>query len=321
MTSPEIIFTGAIVADLVAATVPRDLPPGETIFIDHVELAVGGNAAIAAISASRLGAAVHVAGLVGDDTLGEILLSRLQTDGIDTSLVQVWEGEKTSTTMALARHGGERSLLHCSGANSRSIADRLLPAILRYDSPAVFSLSGAEIMQAMRDGEALELVRSAKSKGLTTAFDTTYPPRVLDYGTFVAELAPHIDFFFTSMGEATLFSESTDLLATAQFLQAAGASTVIIKDGSRGALALDSAGQAIYCTTPQVDAIDTTGAGDNFVGAFLAQYAGTGSLAAALKLAVSAGALSVQHLGGQAQYTAEQARDLSDALTIETISV
>lgn len=312
----DLIMLGPIVLDVLAAPVPHDLPPGHTVLVEHAATAVGGNAAVAALCAARLNIAVGLAGMVRNDPAADLLLHRIAAGGVDTHRVRRTADQPTSTTLALCRAGGERTLLHHPGANNLACgADLELSATLSTRSPTL-CLSGVDIMTTMRNGAALRLLQRARHARWRTALDTTFNPDPERGLSLLRSLAPHCDLLITSMGDMRHLLYSDDPRTVATEVRRLGAREALVKNGAGGCVHLDADNRGLAVAAPVVNAIDTTGAGDNFVGAFVGLWHLNTPTPVCARTAVACGSCSVTHLGGEPAYAPQHALELADRSTV-----
>ena len=113
----DIACIGIFVADCIAQTITSIPERGKLGLIDSLKLYSGGCAMNAAVDLKKVGADVAVLGMVGNDDFGSFLLNELSSNGISTEGVEVSNEQSTSASVVLIDDGGERTFLHCTGAN------------------------------------------------------------------------------------------------------------------------------------------------------------------------------------------------------------
>ena len=268
--------------------------------VDHAELVLGGSGAIAATGAAKLGLDVAMVACVGDDPLGRVVLEELRAAGVDVSAIKIDPSAPTGVSVGLAR-ADDRAMLTAPGAlahlRAEDVPDEVIARARHVHVSSPF----------LQDGLAPGLRALAGRARGTTSLDTGWDPRerwdvpvdafdvLLPNGEEALRLAGH---------------EDGDVEAAAHAL-AAGRSLVVVKLGADGALAARG-GEIVRVTAPEIEAVDTTGAGDSFDAGFLAAWLRGNDLAAALMLACACGALSTQRAGGTAaQPTLDEARALA----------
>ncbi len=287
-----VLVCGNIVMDVVARPVDR-LVWGATTWIDSLEQHMGGNGASSAYALAKLGAPVRLLSAIGSDAFGDQLLARLSAAGVDVSRVERAAGA-SAASVALVNSAGERLLLHRVGASAEMLAEPPDFSGALVAGMAHFHLANLFALPLLRP-HAGETVRRARAAGLTVSLDTGWDSR----GRWIEDLGPclaHTDLLFVNEDEARRLGAADDTVAAAERLRALGARTVIVKLGSRGCALVDGHG-VTHVPAFNVPAIDTTGAGDCFAGAFLAARHHGLSLEEAALLANGAAALAIQQLG------------------------
>jgi ribokinase len=287
MSAGRVVVVGSINVDL---TVSVDhLPaPGETVVGGRLTRSGGGKGANQAVAAARAGAAAALVGMVGMDDDGDRQLADLTAGGVDVSVVQRCADAATGTAVILLADGGENSIVVSSGANHR--------------------LAAADI-------DDLVLLAADVVVG-----QTELPPDVVDAAAaiarragirFVLNCAPVVAVSAATLGSADPLVvnevEGMQLLgrsASAEDLASAlrneiGARSVVVTCGADGAVVVDRDGLD-HLAAVAVDAVDTTGAGDAFVGTLAAVLAQGESLRAAVREAVRTASETVTRRGARA---------------------
>jgi 2-dehydro-3-deoxygluconokinase len=234
---------------------------------------------------------------VGADEFGRAVLFRIRGEGVDTSHVIADPHAPTGMVIRERREVGPIEQVYYRRG---SAASRLSPSDLdeSYLTQARFlHLTG--ITPALSDScretvfAAAEVARGA---GVTVVLDPNYRSKLWDAATFarvVRDLAGRCDIFLPGMEEATLLTGETDPVVAAQQLQALGPSTVVVKIGASGAMALTGE-QRIHAPAVRLErVIDPVGAGDAFAAGLLAGLLRGFTMEAALALANRCGALAM----------------------------
>ena len=288
-----VLCTGNMLVDVLVH--PVDLPEGwsGTALVESIEQSLGGNGANAAYTIGRLGVPVRLVGMVGRDAFGEVVLAKLASAGVDTSGIRR-SAAPTATTVVLVNGRGDRRFLHRLGSSGEMYLEpdaferEIQPGMSHYHLATPFTLPR---MRAVYP----ELLRRARARGLATSLDTQWDSQ----GKWMSELAaclPLVDVLFANEDEARMLTGSTDPVKVAAALRNCGASTIVLKRGAEGC-AVFSDREAFHVPAFPVTAVDTTGAGDCFAGAWLAATCrGLGPREAA-RVANAVGALVVQTLG------------------------
>ena len=252
----------------------------EKIFADAMQLAGGGPAANAAVCAARLGAASGFCGYLGNDLFGDIHLGELESEGVDTSLIQ--RGSYPSpVSQILAKADGRRSLVNYKGDTSWLAAD----AVSIENRPKVMLFDGHEPLLSVA------LCSWAKANDIITVIDAGS----LHQGT--QELAGRVDYLVASEKFARQWCETDDMQLALDEL-AAVSDNVVITLGEKG-LIWSKGGEKGAMPAFKVNAIDSTGAGDAFHGAFALGLARGMPWPDLLRFASAVGALTCTKLGAR----------------------
>lgn len=283
-----IVVFGSVNADLTARV--SVLPVrGETVLGRSLAVAPGGKGANQALAARRAGADVAMAGAVGDDSFAEPALALLAADGVDLAHVRR-VGGPTGVALIHVDDGGDNTITVIAGANAQATAALVPDALLGASSLLVLQL---EVPVA----EALALATRAHAAGR----------RVMLNAAPAAALGPAwlraIDVLVVNEIEAATlapaFGAPAEAAAFATTIARRHGLAVVVTRGGQGALAV--ADGAVYrVPTLAVQAIDTVGAGDAFVGALAAALDRAAPWREALAFAAAAGGLACTGHGAQA---------------------
>ena len=298
-TRPRIGVVGSSNVDLVTY-VDRMPVWGETIAAPRFEMSHGGKGANQAVAAAKLGAAVVMVSKVGDDMLGEGVLQNFERTGVDAAHVERVGGQSTGTaTILVDNKSGDNCILIVKGANGD-----LAPADVERAGEA---LKACDLILTQLE-VPVETVYAAlafgKRHGVKTVLNPAPAVRELD-----VERAREASFLMPNETELAILTgmpvESEDeVSAAAQSPGREGIETVIVTLGARGALLTTHEG-ARRIEPVKVEAIDTTGAGDAFIGSFARYLAAGLSLDAALAQATRYAAFSVTRRGAQKSFATE----------------
>lgn len=295
MTPPRICVVGAANIDLVSFT-PRQPVMGETLHGTSFLLGHGGKAANQAVAAARLGAHSSLVAKLGQDIFGEGYLKHLRAAGVDVSHV-VLTPEAFSGTAAIAVDpDGRNAIIVVAGANGL-----LRPADIET---AGETLTNADVVVCQLEvpvETTLAALRLARRAGVPTVLN---PAPALP--RFPDELYAAADVFCPNEYEAFMLADKpvetlADAENVARLLLARGPRAVILTLGDRGSL-LAAGDEVLYVAAPKVKAIDTTGAGDAYVGSLAFGMAQGKPLPECMKFATRVASFSVQKAGTQASY-------------------
>jgi ribokinase len=292
MTTKRIVVVGSVNMDLVVrcGRLPR---PGETVIGRDFRTLPGGKGANQAVAAARLGASVEFVGCVGADSFGRQAEETLRGEGIGVNHLRCVEGSATGVAAILVSDAGENSIAVAPGANNLlsehdidAAGERIASAailVCQLETPLAVVCRAIDIAFAAR---VPVLLNPAPAQPLSDALLAMVSLLVPNEGE-AAALA------------AVTSSETTSAVDSAQALLRRGAGTVLVTLGADGVLLADQSGCVQHRAYP-ARAVDTTGAGDAFVGALAAACAAGDDLQSAIDFAQRAAAFSVERHGAQA---------------------
>lgn len=257
--------------------------------VDGMSLMIGGSAAITAVAAARLGLRVALVAAVGDDLAGELMLSLLASERVDTSAVLVRAGMPTGMTAVLST-GADRAILTAPGVMTSLTAADVPPLDARHVHVSSYFLLESSLGPGLAG-----LLAAARGRGLTTSVDTNYDPaRRWGDHRLRAALA-ETDVFLPNEAEALGISGEPDAAKAAAALSGLGVRSPVIKLGARGALC---GPDGPLVSVPAIAPVDTTGAGDCFNAGLIAGLLDGLDLPRAAAVGCAVGALSTAAPGG-----------------------
>ncbi len=283
----RILVIGSSNTDLVCQT--NRLPlPGETVASYGFNIYPGGKAANQAVAAARAGASVAFVGGFGDDEYGQARFQEMEGEGIDLSPSRVFEGVSSGLALIAVDPAGENLIITVGGANERVDVGQLEEAV---------------------SGPAFDLIlmpNEAPPDVIALAVDSDSGARVVlnaaPFSDHLLKLAGNVDILICNEIEAGQFLRRPIELATLETDVSALADvcrgSAVITLGSAGAIGFQ-AGELWRVAALEIEAVDTTGAGDAFCGAFAAWLASGESFGDALRAGVVAGSLAATRAGAQ----------------------
>ena len=291
----QVMVMGAAIVDvLVTPADPRVFEIGSCP-ADRIMMTTGGDALNEAIVIGHLGVPVHLETIVGDDIPAGVIQQRMEQGGLDTSGLRRRKDLNTSVNVVLVQENGERSFLTDPHASQRqlSLEDISTPFpehvdILSFASIFVFPKMGVEELAAV--------FRQAKAQGITVCADMTKCKK----GETAQDMAPafaYVDYLFGNDAETMMLTRTDSVEQAADQLLAAGAKTVVVKCGAKGCYVCSAEGRFWAAGQRVENCVDTTGAGDSFVGGFVAGLAQELSLEDCVRQANACGAKAVQQVG------------------------
>ncbi|MAG36642.1 MAG: ribokinase [Dehalococcoidia bacterium] len=287
----RILVIGGVNMDMMVQT-PRLPRPGETVAGGRFVLAPGGKGANQAIAAARLGAPVRFIGKVGRDQFGDEAVANFQRHGVDVYGLARDATEPSGIALILVDAQGENAIAQAPGANHRVTAAEVEALAPLFEGVAMvvgqFEVPAEATLAAFRLGRAC---------GARTVLNAA--PAVPLGGPWL----DLVDTLIVNEGEAEVVGLAAGLHAAtpegwADGLHGLGYPQVILTLGRQGAYAVTADSQ-VHVPAFAVEAVDTTGAGDAFVGGLVVALAERQPMEPAVRLGCAVGALATQAVGPQ----------------------
>lgn len=295
MNPPSICVVGSINLDM-NAYVERFPRPGETLHGHRFTTGYGGKGANQAVMTARLGGQVSMVGRVGDDIFGQDMRRNLANEGIRTEFVFESKGVSSGVAVISIEESGQNNIVVIAGANGLVTAADV--------ECAQSAIAGAQVLLCQMEvpmAANLAALRLARAAGVATIFNSA--PVSSEVPEEVYQLA---DIFCPNESEAELLTGIAvhtldDARLAAGVILERGAKSALITLGARGALYVTAKADWHIPVAP-VTAVDTTGAGDAFVGSLAYFLAAGRPIEQAIARANAIAAISVQAPGTQASY-------------------
>lgn len=284
----DIIVIGSLNADLVVKS-PRFPQPGETISGEDLQIIPGGKGANQAVAAARQGVGVAMVGRVGSDSFGPFLLENLKSNQVNTSHVLVDESA-TGTAIIVVDANGQNSIVLSPGANGK-----VMPADV--DSASFLNAKLLLLQLEIPTPTVLRAAQKARENGLTVILNPA-PAKSLP-----AEFLANVDILIPNESELALLTnlpvnDTSSAEVAAKELLKLGIKTVIVTLDSKGALLVTST-QVTHIDAYKVSVVDTTAAGDAFIGGFASAMLSGSSLEESVRYGCACGALATTKFGAQ----------------------
>ncbi len=282
-----LLVFGSLNADMLfkVETLPR---PGETVLCPRYELAAGGKGANQAAAAAKAGAEVNMVGHLGADSFGDFTRDVMTRAGVDCSAVAT---SKAATAIAVigVDQAAENQIIVASGANLDTSPDQVSDDRL---TPDVTVLCQNEV----RPEASFSLLKRAKSEGARTILN------LAPAAAIASDVLDALDFLIVNEIEAAMAAGidelGEDAIPVAEELSQRHDLTVVITLGAKGAITAGPAGRYHISSLP-IEPVDTTGAGDAFVGILAANLDQGKPLPEALKYASVGAGLACTQIGAQ----------------------
>ena len=292
-TAPgKIVVVGSLNLDFVLR-VSRMPAAGETMSAESSATFSGGKGANQAVACARMGAEVAMVGRLGDDPAGQMLRGALVAESIDASGVEATPGVASGAAAILLTPDGQNRIIIAGGANAR-----VTPADVAAQA-ASFDGAGLLVCQLEVPMETVAAAaKAAKARRIAVLLNPA-PAVKLSPG-----LLADVDYLVPNETEATLLTgiavtDPASATEAAQRLRDQGAGTVIVTLGAAGILIADGKG-ARHLPAPPAKVVDTTAAGDSFIGGFATGLVEGADIDRAAKLGLAAARLCVGREGAQA---------------------
>ena len=293
-----LVSLGDLTWDVLAKPDTMLLPGGDST--GRIELSGGGSAANLAVWASRAGYPARVTGKIGQDRFGELATAELRAEGVGTDVILSAE-HPTGVILGLIDRRGQRAMLTGQGADWE-----LLPGELPLDTlrgAGHLHLTAWSLFRDPPREAALHAARVAKEAGATLSLDPGSFQMIQQMGreTFLSVLEDvPFDVFFPNDDEARAMSGHADRHAAMDWFRAHYPQALIVMKLDEDGVLIEGPTQArVAVAATHERAVDATGAGDSFGGAFLAGWLTHGDAVRAADLAVQVGGWVVSRFGAR----------------------
>ena len=291
----SILVVGSLNADLVVRS-PRFPEPGETISGEDLQVIPGGKGANQAVAAARLDANVTMLGRVGKDNFGDFLLNNLKSNRVDTTLIQR-DDASTGTAIIVVDSNGQNSIVLSPGANGK-----VTPADIDHAS---FPPGGLLLLQLeIPIPTVIRATQRARESGTRVILNPAPAQPLPD------ELIALADFLIPNESELQLLtdvnvSDIPSAERAGRALLQRGAKNVIVTLGEQGALIVEQETSKLI-ETFKVKVVDTTAAGDAFIGGFATKLLDSANVPEAVRVGCACGALATTKFGAQPSLPAKE---------------
>jgi ribokinase len=278
----RVIVVGSINMDVVARTA-RQPQPGETVLGTGLQLVPGGKGANQAVAASRMGVATELVGRVGRDVFSDLLVAFLTGENVGLSGLRREPEIPSGTALIVVDDAGENTIVVVPGANH---------AVTTADVEALRMAAGDIVV--LQFEVPLDVVDAALAKAQQEGARSVLNPAPAQMAP--PELLARADFVVVNESELAFFAQTEDLMAGLETLRQRPDQVVIATLGAEGATALIGS-EVLRVAGRPVAVVDTTGAGDCFVGALAAALCSWADVEDAIHFANLAASVAVQRFG------------------------
>jgi sugar/nucleoside kinase (ribokinase family) len=292
MPSLDVCVVGEINLDLILYGLPKELVLDRELLATGLALTLGSSSAIFAHNLAMLGNKVGFVSKAGSDALGKMAIERLSAAGVEVSRVKQGTGRTSTGLTVVLPYLQHRYILTYPGTMFELEYSDIDMGYVR--SARHLHISSFFLHRALRP-RILDLLRQAKTAGLSTSLDTNDDPEN-KWDRDLLEVLKHVDIFFPNDREAKKIARTDDLSQAINLL--AGLSKIVVVKRGAAAAICRSGQEQCSLMPPSVQAVDDVGAGDSFDAGFIHQYLTGAKLEDCLGFANVAGAYSTTKEGG-----------------------
>jgi len=262
----DVICIGVVLVDLPLGPVDEKIFLEETTMVEKIGLTTGGDALNESIVLARLGRRPALIGHIGQDMLGDIIVRRCEEEGVDHSRLRRDPKAETRINVVVIGKDGQRHFIKTQNASSVSFR----PEDIDYDfikKAGAVSLASIFCSKLRSPETIIKILKTARENGVTTFADMV-PMTGGETIETIEDALPWLDYFLPNLEEAAMLTGLSDPEDMADSLLRHGIKNVVIKLGKEGCLFKNSE-KRVKIPAFSVNAVDTTGAGDNFAAGFM----------------------------------------------------
>lgn len=292
----KVLCIGSAVMDIMGFPIDQAAEWKEKQRISDIRIQPGGDAVNQSIYMAALGVEPVLAACVGADMNGKMLKGALRELGVDVSCVKEKAGHATGTAMVLVNETGERRVFSVKGAHSTLAAADVPEISGKLADCQAISLASLFSMPEFEADGLEEYLKAAKARGIIVFADLAADKLGLGLNG-ICRFLPYIDYFMPSLYDVLEMTGTTCAEDAAGEFHKIGVKHVVIKCGERGCYYSAYDGTCGWTPAIKVEVVDTTGAGDCTVAAFVSRIIKGGSLEDACRYACAAGSYSTTFAG------------------------
>ena len=293
----DILVVGELNVDLILDEIKSFPEIGTEIISDKMTLSLGSSSAILASNISVLGSKTAFAGMMGDDSFGQLILSSLSSKNVNTEFISVDKTQKTGASIAL-NYGEDRAMVTFPGAMKEySLKD--IPQEAFYSAKHLHLSS--PFLQDNIKKDIIPLYKMAKEAGMTTSLDVQWDPENrwdIDF----EKLLPLVDVFLPNQSELFAISKMSSVERGLKSLTGLS-KTVVVKMGADGSALSENGKITFFKPFKNNNLKDAIGAGDSFNSGFLHAMIKGYDLASCMEMGNLMGAINTTARGGTGAFT------------------
>lgn len=295
MPTYDFSAVGFLVLDVLCRHADEMPPKGGATFVNEMLMTVAGTAGATAVDCAILGLNGRIVTEVGQDDMGDFLVGKMQSFGLNTELVSRHQSVQTSMSMLPISTDGARSAFFVPGtAETFRLDDSAIDAAL---DAGIVHLGGTGLLKAFDGAPSLQLLKRAKELGRTTVFDLILAnTETIDK---VEPLLPFIDYFVPSIEEAAAMAGRREPADVAAWFKNRGVKNAILTLEGDGVFVDPAEGEPFSLPSHKIDVVDTTGCGDSFTAGIIVGLAKGWNIRDCAKFANAVAANVASGLGSQ----------------------
>ncbi|HHT24107.1 MAG TPA: carbohydrate kinase family protein [Clostridiaceae bacterium] len=293
----DVLCIGDSVMDTLVGPVDSSIFTRDMTYVDNIVLFPGGDAQNQARALGRLNVNAGIYAVVGNDPNGHNIKQGLEKHNVNVDYLLFREDIPTLNNIVVVHRDANRSLISSAIRAELKPEDMDLSVIEQVNKAVSYA---SFFISPEFDVKAPEIFKFAKARELLVFADTVQNRKKTTLDYFYNSFQ-YIDYFFPNLEEGMFFSGQEDLDAICDFFINKGIKTVVLKLGAQGCL-IKSKAERIYVPGFKIEALDTTGSGDNFAAGFISAVLEGLDLEEAAIRANATGAMTAQNVGSENGY-------------------
>lgn len=302
----DVLCVGRIVLDIFLHPITQKDLKGRFFVADKTSFFIGGTAANTAFVLKKLGATTILAGAVGLDIFGNILIQKLRRHNLYSKNI-LRQNAATSTSYITIDKTNEPKFIHIEGANQHFTPSQVNPQVLKKSK--CIHIGGIFLLPKFDNGNVEALINFAKNQGVIISADVTHNLS----NSWVLRNYPYVDVLFVNLEEAYAITQTTSIKSmVTSFCSDFNFKIIVVKMGKKGCMVI-SKGRYNFYRGFKISPIDQCGAGDAFVGGFLYGLVNGWSEETTAKFANACGAQTCLFIGSTNEvFTKERVTSMSN---------
>jgi sugar/nucleoside kinase (ribokinase family) len=287
-----VIVVGELNVDLILNRIDSFPEMGKEKLAEEMTLTLGSSSAIFASNLSSLGSEVSFLGKIGQDSFGDLVISSLESKGVNTELIIRSEDLKTGATIVL-NYDEDRAMVTHGGAMEALKIEDISESLMKRARHLHFS---SYFLQPGLKNTIGDLFKMAKRSGLTTSFDAQWDPNE-KWDLDLYSVLPSVDVFLPNRQELLYLTQKSTVDDALEFLSPV-ANTIAVKLGNKGSIVYSNKEKSIKEPFLNTDVVDAIGAGDSFNAGFIHKYIQKSTIGECQDFGNLTGAVSTTAAGG-----------------------